>query len=167
MIRRPPRSTQSRSSAASDVYKRQNEDILITVRAENVTTEVLAKLTDDHRAQFAPYVQNESVVLARRYASDGTSKLRVVKAMPIEPRYSTASIDVAFKGKKGKDIGATLLAMYPEVTNAADASSVSTIGAAKDVVQAYIDALPQDQLELQDVALPTGIDTVSYTHLTL
>src|SRR5680860_244960 len=26
MIRRPPRSTQSRSSAASDVYKRQNED---------------------------------------------------------------------------------------------------------------------------------------------
>eukprot|EP00657_Telonema_sp_P-1_P001875 TRINITY_DN14625_c0_g1_i1.p1 TRINITY_DN14625_c0_g1~~TRINITY_DN14625_c0_g1_i1.p1 ORF type:complete len:111 (+),score=43.85 TRINITY_DN14625_c0_g1_i1:80-412(+) len=26
MIRRPPRSTQSRSSAASDVYKRQSED---------------------------------------------------------------------------------------------------------------------------------------------
>src|SRR5680860_1092372 len=29
MIRRPPRSTQSRSSAASDVYKRQDEDIII------------------------------------------------------------------------------------------------------------------------------------------
>src|SRR5680860_1882558 len=28
MIRRPPRSTQSRSSAASDVYKRQLEDLL-------------------------------------------------------------------------------------------------------------------------------------------
>ena len=28
MIRRPPRSTQSRSSAASDVYKRQMQDIL-------------------------------------------------------------------------------------------------------------------------------------------
>ena len=27
MIRRPPRSTQSRSSAASDVYKRQDEDV--------------------------------------------------------------------------------------------------------------------------------------------
>ena len=27
MIRRPPRSTQSRSSAASDVYKRQGEDV--------------------------------------------------------------------------------------------------------------------------------------------
>ena len=27
MIRRPPRSTQSRSSAASDVYKRQGHDV--------------------------------------------------------------------------------------------------------------------------------------------
>ena len=31
MIRRPPRSTQSRSSAASDVYKRQLEIILLNV----------------------------------------------------------------------------------------------------------------------------------------
>src|SRR5450756_2812324 len=31
MIRRPPRSTQSRSSAASDVYKRQGEADLIAV----------------------------------------------------------------------------------------------------------------------------------------
>ena len=28
MIRRPPRSTQSRSSAASDVYKRQADDLV-------------------------------------------------------------------------------------------------------------------------------------------
>ena len=33
MIRRPPRSTQSRSSAASDVYKRQNIDRKITAEA--------------------------------------------------------------------------------------------------------------------------------------
>src|SRR5450756_3005957 len=29
MIRRPPRSTQSRSSAASDVYKRQHYDLIV------------------------------------------------------------------------------------------------------------------------------------------
>ena len=29
MIRRPPRSTQCRSSAASDVYKRQKEEIIV------------------------------------------------------------------------------------------------------------------------------------------
>eukprot|EP00827_Trimyema_finlayi_P006028 TRINITY_DN663_c0_g1_i1.p1 TRINITY_DN663_c0_g1~~TRINITY_DN663_c0_g1_i1.p1 ORF type:complete len:104 (+),score=59.72 TRINITY_DN663_c0_g1_i1:14-325(+) len=33
MIRRPPRSTQSRSSAASDVYKRQESDELINLPA--------------------------------------------------------------------------------------------------------------------------------------
>ena len=33
MIRRPPRSTQSRSSAASDVYKRQRlEDVAVTLQ---------------------------------------------------------------------------------------------------------------------------------------
>src|SRR5450756_3153549 len=31
MIRRPPRSTQSRSSAASDVYKRQDQDLAVVV----------------------------------------------------------------------------------------------------------------------------------------
>eukprot|EP00657_Telonema_sp_P-1_P012709 TRINITY_DN9438_c0_g1_i1.p1 TRINITY_DN9438_c0_g1~~TRINITY_DN9438_c0_g1_i1.p1 ORF type:complete len:158 (+),score=54.05 TRINITY_DN9438_c0_g1_i1:118-591(+) len=34
MIRRPPRSTQSRSSAASDVYKRQVDDLLPHSRAD-------------------------------------------------------------------------------------------------------------------------------------
>src|SRR5680860_390725 len=37
MIRRPPRSTQSRSSAASDVYKRQENVPLIVGMAEALT----------------------------------------------------------------------------------------------------------------------------------
>src|SRR5450756_3125926 len=41
MIRRPPRSTQSRSSAASDVYKRQVKDLLATFRlADNPRDEL-------------------------------------------------------------------------------------------------------------------------------
>ena len=35
MIRRPPRSTQSRSSAASDVYKRQLEDLFESQELKN------------------------------------------------------------------------------------------------------------------------------------
>eukprot|EP00827_Trimyema_finlayi_P004952 TRINITY_DN5080_c0_g1_i1.p2 TRINITY_DN5080_c0_g1~~TRINITY_DN5080_c0_g1_i1.p2 ORF type:complete len:102 (+),score=63.17 TRINITY_DN5080_c0_g1_i1:12-317(+) len=38
MIRRPPRSTQSRSSAASDVYKRQ---VLLVLLSFNLTTSIL------------------------------------------------------------------------------------------------------------------------------
>src|SRR5659263_534503 len=51
MIRRPPRSTQSRSSAASDVYKRQGTtrlalfatDLEVSVTYENVTAQVIKK----------------------------------------------------------------------------------------------------------------------------
>ena len=39
MIRRPPRSTQSRSSAASDVYKRQLNNSLISMGAVIITSE--------------------------------------------------------------------------------------------------------------------------------
>src|SRR5450756_2843845 len=38
MIRRPPRSTQSRSSAASDVYKRQCQTLLKEVAGKDVVT---------------------------------------------------------------------------------------------------------------------------------
>src|SRR5450756_3159988 len=44
MIRRPPRSTQSRSSAASDVYKRQVQDPEIN-RYINVLGDSIARLT--------------------------------------------------------------------------------------------------------------------------
>ncbi len=44
MIRRPPRSTQSRSSAASDVYKRQLEVLPQTVQVIAVTLLPLTQL---------------------------------------------------------------------------------------------------------------------------
>src|SRR5450756_912724 len=42
MIRRPPRSTQSRSSAASDVYKRQVQDAISPELTESAGTWVVA-----------------------------------------------------------------------------------------------------------------------------
>src|SRR5450756_2544222 len=51
MIRRPPRSTQSRSSAASDVYKRQRQDVLIwttRVLAEFLGADVAFLRRNDH-----------------------------------------------------------------------------------------------------------------------
>lgn len=135
-----------------------DQDIVITVKIEGVTDELLAKLTEEHRAKFAPYVKDQSVVLARRYAQDGTSKLRVVAAVPQNIKYEDEKIDDAFKGKKGKDLGDTLLAFYPETTDATAAKSVTTQKGAKDIIQTFIAQLPADQLVLKDVPLPTGID---------
>ena len=45
MIRRPPRSTQSRSSAASDVYKRQKQHSPTPIQTDNSTAEGIANDT--------------------------------------------------------------------------------------------------------------------------
>ena len=134
------------------------QDIVITVKVDNVTDNVLAKLTEEHRAKFAPYVKDASVVLVRRYAQDGTSKLRVVTAVPQNTKYEEEKIDDAFKGKKGRELGETLLAFYPESADADMAKSLTTQKAAKEVIQDYVSRLPADQLVLKDIALPTGID---------
>ena len=59
MIRRPPRSTLDRSSAASDVYKRQgrNSSIYVTMRIKNIV-----KLTtyEERENKFNEYVEIES-----------------------------------------------------------------------------------------------------------
>src|SRR5450756_762246 len=51
MIRRPPRSTQSRSSAASDVYKRQKIDHVIVLVLENRSFDHLLGYLDHSQAE--------------------------------------------------------------------------------------------------------------------
>ena len=54
MIRRPPRSTQSRSSAASDVYKRQaNARALLSSALEANLTQVSLRQNEDMRKMSA------------------------------------------------------------------------------------------------------------------
>src|SRR5680860_1073562 len=60
MIRRPPRSTQSRSSAASDVYKRQGPDVIKTVTGEDVGMEELGgALTHNKISGVAHYLASD------------------------------------------------------------------------------------------------------------
>ena len=86
MIRRPPRSTQSRSSAASDVYKRQgvdregNEITLIDVignETESVIDEVELKIQVKrlYNKMKSVLKKREKTVLELRYGLlNGTSK---------------------------------------------------------------------------------------------
>jgi putative ATP-dependent endonuclease of the OLD family len=143
---------------AKTEFYNPDQDIVIKVKIDHVTDEVLAKLTEEHRVKIIPYVKDASIVLARRYAQDGTSKLRVVTAVPQNIKYEADRIDDAFTGKKGKELGDTLLAFYPETTDAAAAKSVTTQKAAKEIIQNYVAQLPADQLVLKDIPLVTGID---------
>lgn len=139
-------------------YYDPQEDILITVSISGLSDEVLARLTEEQRAKIEPFVKDGQIVLARRYSTDGSSKLRNVTLVPRDVKYQEEQIDAAFKGKKGKEIGDTLLATYPETTTPEAAAAISTQKAAKEIIQLYIANLPAEQLELKDIPLVTGID---------
>jgi predicted ATP-dependent endonuclease of OLD family len=135
-------------------YYDPEEEILITVSLEGVTNEVLSKLTEEHRNKLVPFVQKEKLTLARRYSTDGTSKLRVVTQVPKETKFHDEQVDSAFKGKKGKEIVETFNAFYPEITF----SEATTQAAAKELIRNYVSTLDANQLVLSDIPLPTGID---------
>src|SRR5680860_1870056 len=99
MIRRPPRSTQSRSSAASDVYKRQLQDVLeegvvgaaLRWRAEEVAAPGVAlpglavPLLDgvgrigEHHVEGAQTVALDEGGVAQRVAGDDLEVLDAVQ----------------------------------------------------------------------------------------
>src|SRR5450756_156356 len=65
MIRRPPRSTQSRSSAASDVYKRQEVRVLVAQDEGQVIGEAVAgpvALVEDGPGPLLPAASTDMVL---------------------------------------------------------------------------------------------------------
>jgi len=138
-------------------YYDPQEDIVITVSLEGVTEEALSKLTEGHRDKLTPYVKDEKLDLARRYSTDGSSKLRVITLRPKEDKFHDDQVSAAFQGKKGKEIEEVLKTSYPEVT-IPEATSIKTQRAAKELIKGYISTLPEDQLKQIDIPLPTGID---------
>jgi putative ATP-dependent endonuclease of the OLD family len=134
------------------------KDILITVHLSGVTEEILSKLTEEHRTKITPFVKDGSIVLARRYTTDGTSKLRVVTLIPCDRKYHDEQLDEIFKSKKGKNIGDILLSFYAETTTPEEAKAATTQKAGKEIIQKYTAGLPPDKMMLADIPLPTGID---------
>ncbi len=146
------------SKLTKDAFYDPEKEILITAHLSDVSGNVLSKLEDDHRQKLEAYVVSENLTLARRYSTDGTSKLRVVTHVPKDGKYRAETINMTFSGKKGKEIADLLRAIYPEVGDDAAISAIGTQKAAKELIEAHVAQLPQDDLELDDIPLPTGID---------
>lgn len=139
-------------------YFDPKQEILITGSFSGLTDEILQKIGEENKKKIEKYVTDTSITLARRYAIDGTSKLRIVTKIPSELKYRDEKIEEAFKGKKGKELGETLLAFYPEVSTIDERNAVTTQKAAKELIEKYVDEMPAEKLVLEDIALPTGID---------
>ncbi len=131
-------------------------DILITVELSEITEEVLSNLGEEHRIKIEKYVENERIKLARRYSTDGTSKLRLVTHVPKELRLRKEKINEALKGKKGNDLKDTVTTFYPEIADKVD--EINTQKKAKELLDEFIETIPPDKLEEVDIPLETGFD---------
>src|SRR5665811_1854727 len=95
MIRRPPRSTRVRSSAASDVYKRQQNDLLNIWERDRKTV-----LFVTHSVEEAVFLSDKVVVMTR---APGRIKEIVDIDLPrprrraellLDPRYQKYVVDI-------------------------------------------------------------------------
>ncbi|RYF44522.1 MAG: DUF2813 domain-containing protein, partial [Cytophagaceae bacterium] len=118
-------------------YFDPKQEILITGSFSGLTDEIFEKIGEENKKKIEKYVTDTSITLARRYAIDGTSKLRIVTKIPSELKYRDEKIEEAFKGKKGKELGETLLAFYPEVSTIDERNAVTTQKAAKELIEKY------------------------------
>jgi len=139
-------------------YYDPSKDIVITVTLTRLSDELLNAIADEHRPKITPYIRNGELVLARRYATDGSSQLRVVTDIPKNKKFAQEQVDEALKGKKVKEIVDIMKTFYSEVADAATLAGLSTQKAAKELIAGYVSGLPADQLMKSDIPLPTGID---------
>src|SRR5450756_3135765 len=144
MIRRPPRSTQSRSSAASDVYKRQLQEREVEGRPLYVrVAELVARLGADHRGD-AGYSDVGAVAGATSPAS-----LRLVReALP------HAFLLVPGYGAQGA--GADALAGVA----AGDAAGF-VVNASRSIIYAW-QTEAAEYLSLIHISEPTRLGMISY-----
>jgi len=134
------------------------EEILITVEISGLNEKSLNKLAEEHRSRILPYIENEKIILARRYSTDGSSKLRVVTDVPIDLKFSTDNVNNVLKGKTGTEIVSIIKSIYPEISDPEIIEGLRTQKAAKELIQDHINTLPTNQLTKKDIPLPTGFD---------
>ena len=144
----------SGSSLSEKDFYDPDQDILITVILGDITEEDLEKISE-HRDRIEPYIVEHQLKLARRYSTDGKSKLRLVTKVPKEEKFRKEVIDENFKGKKGNELVECMQAIYFEVPVE---GSITTQKQAKDIIQEYIDNLEDSEKIETDVDLPSGFD---------
>lgn len=136
-------------------YHNPSAEILITGIFTEVTEVDINKVHESHRETVRAYIKEGRLGLARRYAVDGTSKLRVLMSVPREERFRTDTIEEHFKGLKGGALLQRIKDIYPEIVTTETPKSKA---AAVALVETYVATLGPDKRVEEDVPLGTGID---------
>ena len=94
--------------------------------------------------------------MTRFYSTDGKSEMLCSRLSPKDARFGKNVVGELMKGKKGKDISASVVNLFPEYKD-----NLGNLTTQKDVyakLDEIIAELPLDQKELKLSPLPTGIE---------
>lgn len=135
----------------------ESKPIRIALTIEGIGDGDLARLVEEHRSRVAEIVTNGRLVLVRVYGTDGRSAFHYSALMPKDARFDSARIAELTKGQRPSQAFANkVLEQFPELEGDVDASMNQE--AMKKAIQALAASLPDDQKEVADQPLPTGID---------
>jgi putative ATP-dependent endonuclease of the OLD family len=139
----------------SDYYN-DEEEIEIDITFSDIKDGDVNRLSPEHRARINEIVENGTLVLTRLYHIDGKSELLCRRLSPRDMRFGKSVVSEMMKGKKGKEIGTSVTALFPEYEQ-----QLGMLTTQKDVFQKLDElaaSLPEEEMELKLAPLPTGID---------
>jgi predicted ATP-dependent endonuclease of OLD family len=139
----------------SDYYNR-DENITITGWIEGVNEPLLGKLAEEHRDRIKDIVENDRIILIRKWDTSGKSSLFCMRKRPKEKKFHNEEVDKLMSGKRRNELKDIIEEAYPELQGKLE--GISTQKDFKDLIYDYIKQLPQDQMEFVESPLPTGID---------
>ncbi|MBH5373369.1 AAA family ATPase [Bradyrhizobium glycinis] len=122
-----------------------------------ITEADLERLGATHRAKIEPLVEQGRFTLISRCKAGEKAEYRILKKVPREARYREEAVAGVFKGKKGSNaIREALEESYPEfIGNAPE--DLSTIAKATEYVAKCLSGLGEQELEIVDGPLPSGM----------
>jgi putative ATP-dependent endonuclease of the OLD family len=139
----------------SDFYNIE-EPIEIEITFINIEEQDITRLSPEHRERIKEIIEDGKLILTRHYGTDGKSEILCSRLSPKDPRFGKSLVGELLKGKKGKDISASLTSLFPEYK--IQLENLSTQKDAFSKLEEIISTLLPDELELKLAPLPTGID---------
>lgn len=133
--------------------------IRVELLVEDVTEADLARIKNEkHRADFAKVVESGTVRFVRSFVSgeSGKNQLLISQRVPRDERWREDTLAGLVHGKRGTELRDAVVALLPELDEMLEAKPTQT--AVKAARSTAVAALPEEELELGDRPLPTGID---------
>lgn len=128
----------------------------------NISPGDLLRITSEQRDKIGDIIIDGKLKLIVRYPPNEKCVTVALRRTPRDERFRDQCISAALQGTRGSAVSQSIIENYPEFAPAAPGNM--NVGAAKEFLRNQIAALPDDQHEMIEGPLPTGMGS-SITNL--